>query len=193
MFNSVWWQRTFHPMVIISIYKLTLVSQFGKERMSTKKTDSLFYEWYWNSDNRSQRCKCSCLHTHKHNRALKRLCMRHKFISFLAPTCLLHSHLPCPAQCIHFTEQYVKDRTGRDKGSTAGVFTANTVAENSCRRRKGRGLMAGAKPLDPSWCERSPQSQESMRKNASFQKHGGQWEYNKLSVYCYLFTDSHIL
>lgn len=54
-----------------------------------------------------------------------------------------------------------EDRTGRDKGSSVGVFTANTAEENSLRRWRGSRLMATAKELELSCCEKSPQSQES--------------------------------
>lgn len=60
-----------------------------------------------------------------------------------------------------------EDRTGRDKGSSVGVFTANTAEENSLRRWRGSRLMATAKELELSCCEKSPQSQESEQETLS--------------------------
>lgn len=57
---------------------------------------------------------------------------------------------------------FASERTGKDKGSAVGMFTDNTAAENSCRRR--RGLMAGAKQLDHSCCENLFQSHEMWRR-----------------------------
>lgn len=94
-----------------------------------------------------------------HSRAHKHYYISHT--RFLAPKLLSNNSRSCAASCVYFVMLCLcKDRTGRDKGSPVGVFTANTVEENSFRRRWGRGLMAGAKQPDPSCCEKSPQSQE---------------------------------
>lgn len=59
---------------------------------------------------------------------------------------LLVSVLLGATWCVYFVVLCLsEDRTGRDKGSSVSVFTANTANVNSRRRRKGRRLMAGVK------------------------------------------------
>lgn len=82
-------------------------------------------------------------------------------------TAAVHSHILthiflAPGWCVCFAVlRLCEDRTGRDKGSSVGVFTANTAEENSLRRWRGSRLMATAKEPELSCCEKSPQSQES--------------------------------
>lgn len=116
-----------------------------------RKTDSSLWEWYSNIDYCIQRCKCSLLNMHVHIQTLTEVhsrAQKHYYIShtrFLAPKLLSNNSRSCAAWCVYFVVLCLcKDRTGRDKGSPVGVFTANTAEENSFRRRRGRGLMAGA-------------------------------------------------
>lgn len=103
----------------------------------------------------------ACMFTYKHAQQSLQTLLQLTHIDFSLPGFSPISSRSCAAWCVYFVVLCLsEDRTGRDKGSSVGVFTANTAEENSCRRRKGRGLMAGPKQPDHFCCEKSPQSQE---------------------------------
>lgn len=90
--------------------------------------------------------------THKHSLAL---------IDFPLPGFPPISSWSCAAWCLNFDVLCLnKDRTGRDKGSSVAVFTANNAEQNSRGRWKGRGLMTASKYAGHSCCVNLPWSQK---------------------------------
>lgn len=87
---------------------------------------------------------------------------------------------------------FASERTGKDKGSAVGIFTDNTAAENSCRRRNSRGLMAGAKQPDHSCCKNLFQSHEMCRHVGLCSIPLLDNSNKKWKTKCTFWTDAHI-
>lgn len=156
MFNSVWWQgEHFTPLwpSLASINWRWTHNLERRNKVRLQKTGSLRLRVIFKHGRKCSFFTDATSHTstNKCTAAVRSHTLTHIFLA--------------PSWCVCFATPVW---TGRDKGSSVGVFTANTAEENSLRRWRGSRLMATAKELELSCCEKSPQSQESEQETQKF-------------------------